>query len=241
MIWVARNYLVGQFHFATSQASFAPVHAPLERQFVTSSASSAPHIAPGESSPSDLRSRIADPGPLGLAAFALTTFVLSVFNAGILDQNLEPVVLPLALFYGGLVQLLAGMWEFKKDNTFGALAFSSYGAFWMSFAGYVQFIAPNLPAETAHQALGVYLLGWTIFTAYMTVVTLRISVGLIAVFIPLAITFLLLTIGAFAQAPAISVVAGVCGLVTAGTAWYNSFAGVLNTTWGRKVLPLGSR
>lgn len=184
---------------------------------------------------------LADPGPLGLAAFALTTFVLSVFNAGILDAKLEPVVLPLALFYGGLVQLLAGMWEFAKNNTFGALAFSSYGAFWMSFAAYVKFVVPGLPAESAHQATGLFLLAWTIFTLYMTVVTLRVSVGLMAVFIPLSVTFLLLTVGAFAQAPTITHVAGFCGLLTAATAWYNSFAGVLNITWGRPVLPLGPR
>src|SRR4051812_22970298 len=81
---------------------------------------------------------IADPGPLGLAAFAATTFVLSLFNAKLVkDANLEAVVLPLALFYGGLAQLLAGMWEFKKANTFGATAFASYGSFWLAFAAYV--------------------------------------------------------------------------------------------------------
>lgn len=184
---------------------------------------------------------LADPGPLGLAAFALTTFILSVFNAGILDSALEPVVLPVALFYGGLVQLLAGMWEVAKNNTFGALAFSSYGAFWMSFAAYVKFIVPGLPADSAHQATGLFLLAWTIFTVYMTVVTLKISVGLMSVFVPLSITFALLTVGALAQAPTITNIAGMVGLLTAATAWYNSFAGVLNTTWKRVVLPLGPR
>jgi uncharacterized protein len=184
---------------------------------------------------------IADPGPLGLAGFAMTTFVLSIFNAGILDKGLEPVVLPLALFYGGLAQLLAGMWEFIKNNTFGAVAFTSYGAFWMSFAAYVKFISPTLPADTAHQATGVFLLAWTIFTIYMTVVTLRISVGLMSVFIPLAITFALLTAGALGQSESITTLGGYCGLLTAITAWYNSFAGILNITWGRTVLPLGVR
>ena len=158
--------------------SAAPAAAPVT---TPTRATSAPAVP-------TLRS-LADPGPLGLAAFAMTTFVLSVFNAGILDGALEPVVLPLALFYGGLVQLLAGMWEFAKNNTFGALAFSSYGAFWMSFAAYVKFVVPGLPADSAHQATGLFLLGWTIFTVYMTVVTLRISVGLMSVFVPLSITF----------------------------------------------------
>ena len=96
---------------------------------------------------------IADPGPLGLAAFAMTTFVLSVFNANIIgNKALELVVLPLALFYGGAVQILAGMWEFRKNNTFGALAFSSYGAFWITFAWYLRYVAPGLPVTREHEA-----------------------------------------------------------------------------------------
>src|SRR6202011_3391266 len=96
---------------------------------------------------------IADPAPLGLAALAMTTFVLSVFNAHIIKKPaLEAVVLPLALFYGGGAQLLAGMWEFRRNNTFGALAFSSFGSFWLAFAAYVKFVAPGLPTADAHQA-----------------------------------------------------------------------------------------
>ena len=97
---------------------------------------------------------VADPGPLGLAGFAATTFVLSVFNAKLVKtDSLEAVVLPLALFYGGLAQLLAGMWEFKKANTFGATAFCSYGAFWLAFAAYVKFVVPGLPTASAHTAV----------------------------------------------------------------------------------------
>ena len=120
-------------------------------------------------------SAIADPGPLGLGAFAMTTFVLSCFNAHLIDASVQGVVLPLAAFYGGLVQLLAGMWEFRRGNAFAATAFSSYGAFWLSFAGYVSRIAPHLSPGTAHQATGLYLLAWTVFTAYMTVASLRTS------------------------------------------------------------------
>src|SRR5919202_598116 len=138
---------------------------------------------------------IADPGPLGLAAFALTTFVLSVFNAGLLTKG-ESVVLGLALAYGGLAQLLAGMWEFRKGNTFGAVAFSSYGAFWISFWALVAFYATD---ATAH-AIGVYLLAWTIFTAYMTVAAVRVSGAVLAVFVALTLTFLFLAIGDLAGA-----------------------------------------
>jgi succinate-acetate transporter protein len=185
---------------------------------------------------------IADPGPLGLAGFAMTTFVLSCFNAGFFGSKspLEAVVLPLALFYGGLAQFLAGMWEFRKANTFGAVAFTSYGAFWLSFAAYVKFVAPGLGAN-AGPATGLYLLGWAIFTGYMMVASLRVSRAVAAVFVALFLTFLLLTIGSFTGSAGIGVIGGYLGLVTAVLAWYASFAGVINATWKRTVLPVGVR
>jgi uncharacterized protein len=184
---------------------------------------------------------IADPGPLGLAGFATTTFVLSCFNAGLLDATLTAVVLPLALFYGGLAQLLAGMWEFRKGNTFGATAFSSYGAFWLSFAGYVKFVAPQLPAATAHQATGVFLLAWAIFTVYMTVAAVKVSGAVLAVFASLALTFVLLAAGELGQSVGIGKAGGWFGLLTAVLAWYASFAGVTNATWKRALLPTWPR
>jgi succinate-acetate transporter protein len=212
--------------------------APIDRSHVVSRTETIDHqreLLP--SAPIPL-SEVADPGPLGLAAFALTTFVLSCFNANIVgDARLEAVVLPLALFYGGLTQLLAGMWEFRTGNTFGALAFSSYGAFWLSFAGYVKFIAPGLPPDGAHTATGLFLLAWTIFTLYMTVAAMRISGVVAGVFVLLSITFILLTFGALLQATAVSRLGGWVGLVTAVAAWYGSFAGVTNATWKRTVLP----
>lgn len=184
---------------------------------------------------------IADPGPLGLAGFALTTFMLSTFNAGILPVDLEHVVLPVALFYGGLVQLLAGMWEFRKNNTFGALAFSSYGAFWLAFAAYVQFVAGGLPAETAHSATGLFLLAWTIFTAYMLIGSARTNTALFLTFIVLECTFVALTVGAFTGATAFTRVGGWLGLITALLAWYVSAAGLLNPMYRRTLLPTGPR
>ncbi len=184
---------------------------------------------------------IADPGPLGLAGFALTTFMLSTFNAGILDVALEPVVLPVALFFGGLAQLLAGMWEFRKNNVFGATAFTSYGAFWLSFAAYVQFIAGNLPPETAYQATGLFLLSWTIFTAYMLIGSARTNTALFTVFAVLEATFIALTLGKLAQLEALTRIGGLLGLVTALLAWYVSAAGIINPMYKRTVLPLGPR
>jgi uncharacterized protein len=181
---------------------------------------------------------IADPGPLGLAGFAMTTFVLSVFNANLLNAGLEASVLPLALFYGGIAQLLAGMWEFRKGNTFGALAFTSFGAFWLSYYWLVHDIAAGLaPAGEVHKAVGLYLLAWTIFTAYMTIAAMRTNGAVLAVFVVLALTFLFLTIGAFADKSGITHVGGWLGLITAVLAWYASFAGVTNSTWGKTVMP----
>ena len=181
---------------------------------------------------------IADPGPLGLGGFALTTFVLSVFNANIIGNHaLEAVVLPIALFYGGIAQLLAGMWEFKKNNTFGALAFTSYGSFWLGFAAYVKFVAPGLPAAQAHEATGLLLLAWTVFTAYMLIAALRTTRVIATVFALLTVAFVLLTIGALGSHPLFTKAGGWFGLITAVVAWYGSMAGVTNATWGRTVLP----
>lgn len=183
-------------------------------------------------------SPVGDPAPIGLAGFAMTTFLLSLFNSGVLATNLEGVVLPLALVYGGAAQLLAGMWELRNKNTFGALAFTSYGAFWIAFFYYVRYVAGGLPAATAYQATGYFLLMWTIFTAYMLVASLRTSVAVVAVFLTLTVTFALLAAGALDQEIHITHVGGYVGMVTAALAWYASFAGVTNATWKKVVLPV---
>jgi succinate-acetate transporter protein len=191
---------------------------------------------------------IGDPGPLGLAGFAMTTFVLSVFNSKLINNGgLEGVVLPLALFYGGTVQLLAGMWEFRKGNTFGAVAFSSYGAFWLSFFFYIKYVAASLaPGTLGYEATGLFLLAWTFFTAYMLIASLRTSLAVVSVFLTLTFTFLFLTIGALTAkglAPGVNNgwthIGGWLGLLTALCAWYASFAGVTNATWNRRVIPVG--
>ena len=184
------------------------------------------------------RPALADPGPLGLAAFALTTFVLSMFNVGALSKG-ESVVFGLALFYGGLAQLLAGMWEFRNNNTFGALAFTSYGAFWLSFWAYVQFYAAA--DDSGGKAIGLFLLVWGFFTLYMTIAATRTTTSILAVFILLTITFVLLGLGDMTSTTAFTRVGGGFGLATALAAWYGSFAGVTNSTFGRTVLPVGPR
>ena len=185
-----------------------------------------------------IAAKIGDPGPLGLAAFALTTFVLSMFNSGILGGAAEPVVFGLALAYGGLAQLLAGMWEFRTGNTFGAVAFTSYGAFWLSFWAFEQFYAGKIPEASLGQGVGVYLVAWGIFTAYMFIASLRTTAAIATVFALLTATFLLLGIGEWAGAEGITKFGGWVGLITALAAWYASFAGVANSTFDRTVLPV---
>ncbi len=184
---------------------------------------------------------IADPGPLGLGAFALTTFVLSTFNAGLIPVSAEPVVLGLALFYGGAVQIIAGVMEYFKNNTFGATAFCSYGAFWMAFYWIVTHPEAFKDPATKAQGVGLFLLGWTIFTAYMLIVVTRVNGGLTITFALLLVAFVCLTLGDFLGAKGLTVTGGYVGIVTALAAWYCSFAGVMNNTAGRPVLPMWPR
>jgi succinate-acetate transporter protein len=187
-------------------------------------------------------SHIADPAPLGLAAFALTTFMLSTVNAGWLPATVEPAVFGLALAYGGIGQFAAGIWEFAKGNTFGATAFCSYAGFWLSFwylTGHTDF-GDAAPKDIDH-AVGMYLLVWGVFTAYMTVAATRVSGAVLAVFVLLTITFLVLAWGEFAGSDGIHKLGGYLGLLTAIAAWYASFAGVTAFTWKRQIAPVGAR
>jgi hypothetical protein len=181
---------------------------------------------------------IADPAPLGLAGFALTTLLLSFGNANIIaEKGAVVIVLGAAAFYGGLAQLLAGMWEFRRGNTFGATAFSSFGAFWLSY----WWISNHLTGDDVHQALGLFLIAWAVFTAYMTIAALRVSVAVLGVFAFLTLAFLFLGLGAFQNGtPApdtLTKVGGWLGIVTAVLAFYASAATVINVTHRRDMLP----
>ncbi|GAB5590579.1 hypothetical protein Unana1_05479 [Umbelopsis nana] len=188
---------------------------------------------------------IANPGPLGLSAFALTTFVLSLINAGagIDPSGPSQVVVGLAMFYGGLVQLLAGMWEFTTGNTFGATAFSSYGGFWMSFGaifipgfGILEAYA-TVPESVLLQSLGFYLLGWTLFTGILLIASHRSNVGLVSLFFFLFVTFVLLTAGKFNNSLGATRAGGAFGVITAFIAWYNALSGLLTHESSYFVLP----
>jgi uncharacterized protein len=181
---------------------------------------------------------IADPAPLGLGCFALTTFLLSLFNAGLVPAAGEPIVLGVALAYGGVAQVLAGMWEFRKGNVFGATAFTSYGAFWLSFWAFVTFYAADIPdAPTRATAVGWYLIAWGLFTVVMWVASLRTTAVLALLFTLLAVTFFVLGTGDLSHNDGLTAVGGYLGLVTALVAWYACLAGVSASTFGRAVLP----
>lgn len=191
----------------------------------------------------------ADPGPLGLAAFAGTTFVLSLINTGLVGTHaapgggLLPMVAALSLAYGGIAQFVAGLWEFRTGNTFGAVAFCSFGMFWVSFFFIVQSVGKNVPTEV-FSGLALYLYMWGIFTSYMFIASLRTTGAVAMVFLLLAITFFILGIGNASLAGTHSAINGTIklggwiGLVTAIVAWYASFAGVVNSTFGRVVAPV---
>jgi succinate-acetate transporter protein len=191
----------------------------------------------------------ADPGPLGLAAFAGTTFMLSLINSGLVGTQkapgggLLPMVAGLALAYGGVAQLIAGLWEFRTGNTFGAVAFCSFGAFWISFFFIVQSVSKNAPTEV-FSGLGLYLWMWGIFTAYMFIASLRTTGAIALVFLLLTITFLILGIGNSSLAGGTAAtngtikLGGYVGIATALAAWYASFAGVVNSTFGRVMMPV---
>jgi len=184
----------------------------------------------------------ANPAGLGLVAFGLTTVLLSLINAGVLPAGGEGVVIPLAIAFGGLMQIFAGAFEFKLGNTFGMTAFLSYGAFWWWFA-FLLLFAHNqwIDIAEAGPTVGVALLLWGVLTLYLWVSTFRLSKILFLIFLTLWVTFALLGFGAVSANPALTHAGGWLGLLCGTLAIYGSFAIVTNATFGRSVLPIGER
>jgi succinate-acetate transporter protein len=186
-------------------------------------------------------SAFANPAPLGMIGFGLTTVILSLINAGVLPKGGEPVVLPLAFAFGGLIQMMAGLMEFRTGNTFGTVAFLSYGAFWWWFALLVLLGGHGvLDLSLAGSTIAVTLIGWGVFTLCMWIATFRLSKALFLVFLTLWITFFLLGFGDLLSAPGLSRAGGWVGLVCGLLAMYTSFAIVVNSTFCKTVLPLGA-
>ena len=181
-------------------------------------------------------SGIADPGPLGLAAFALTTFLLSASNAGWV-RGAGDEWLAYALVYGGLAQLLAAMWEFRNGNVFGATAFGSYGPFWLGLYFYVKDVA-GLKNDVPND-LGWILLAFAIFTLYMLIASTQTNTALFVVFLLLEVAFIVLFIANFAASSGLTKLGGYIGILTALAAWYTSAAALMGGMGGGLRLPVG--
>ncbi|GHD63221.1 acetate uptake transporter [Jeongeupia chitinilytica] len=179
----------------------------------------------------------ANPAPLGLLGFGMTTVLLNFANLGWIP--LGSMILAMGIFYGGLAQLIAGIMEWKKGNTFGTVAFTSYGMFWLSLVALI--VLPKLGWIDAQNAagMGAYMLMWGLFTLSLFAGTLRASIATRVVFGTLTVLFALLAAAEFTGAPALTRCAGVVGIVCGASAVYTAIAEVLNETYGRTVLPLG--
>jgi uncharacterized protein len=180
---------------------------------------------------------VADPAPLGLAAFALTTFLLSAKNAGWTHGT--DAWLGYALGYGGLVQLLAGMWEFRNRNVFGSTAFSTYGGFWIGLGLYIELVAPRASSPQMANDLGWILLAFAIFNTYMLLWSTQVNGAVFGVFLTLEATEIILFLGEFTGSDRLGEIGGIVGVITAAVAWYASAAGVINGMKSRAVLPVG--
>ncbi|KAG1835399.1 Gpr1 family protein [Suillus subalutaceus] len=189
--------------------------------------------------------RIANPGALGLFSFASTTFILSLYNVNARGVVVPNVVVGMACFCGGLAQLLAGMWEFPRGNVFGATAFTSYGAFWMSYAtifipdsGIVAAYGTN--TDELNQALGIYLITWFVFTFLLMLGALRRNISFIALLFFLCITFVLLAVGIWTNKLNVSKAGGAFGILTAMIAYYCALSELLVKGESWFTLPMGT-
>jgi len=179
-----------------------------------------------------------NPAPLGLMGFGMTTVLLNFHNAGIFELN--SMILAMGFFYGGLAQIIAGLMEWKKGNTFALTAFTSYGFFWLSLVMLIVLPKMGLIDAPEQSAMVVYLIMWGIFTAVLFIGTLRLTRALQVVFASLAVLFFLLALGDFTNSSTIKLIAGYEGIFCGFTAIYTALAQVLNEVYGKTVAPIGA-
>ncbi|BBU97560.1 acetate uptake transporter [Providencia rettgeri] len=184
-------------------------------------------------------SSLANPGPLGLLGFGMTTILLNIHNAGFFP--LSSVILSMGIFYGGIAQFIAGLIEYKKSNTFGATAFTSYGMFWIALVGLLFLPSMGLAEATSPEFLGVFLAIWGIFTFFMFLGTFKANFVLQFVFGSLTVLFALLAIGNITGNAALLKFAGFEGIICGASAFYLAVAEILNEQYGKTVLPIGQR
>jgi len=190
-----------------------------------------------------MNEKLSNPGPLGLMAFGMTTVLLNFHNIGL--YGLGTMILAMGIFYGGLAQVIAGIMEFKKGNTFGTTAFCSFGFFWLTLVFLL--VLPDMgwwSVKPSSAAFGAYLFMWGLFTAFMFIATIKLNRGLQIIFLSLVILFWLLAAHHFWEAgvtgsPIILRIAGWVGIFCGASAIYVSIAGVLNEVYEKVVLPIG--
>lgn len=185
-----------------------------------------------------LQDRTANPAPLGLLGFGMTTVLLNIHNAGFFPMN--SMILAMGIFYGGIGQVIAGIMEWKKDNTFGTTAFTSYGLFWLTLVGLLVMPELGWTEASSNVAMGAYLFMWGLFTLVLFVGTLKISRALQVVFASLTLLFFLLSLGDFTTNSSITVLAGYVGIFCGFSAIYTGLAQVINELYGKEVLPIGT-
>jgi hypothetical protein len=190
-----------------------------------------------EQNPVVIKDTRANPAPLGLFGFGMTTVLLNLHNAGFFEMN--SMILAMGLFYGGIAQVIAGIFEYKKNNTFGMTAFISYGAFWLTLVGLIFMGKWGWISSASEPAMVAYLILWGIFTLLLFFGTLKLNKALQFVFATLTILFFLLALGDATKNESITHFAGYEGIVCGGSAIYTAAAALLNELYGRTVLPLG--
>ncbi len=183
-----------------------------------------------------VKDTLANPAPLGLLGFGMTTVLLNLHNAGL--YTLDSMIMAMGIFYGGLAQITAGIMEWKKGNTFGTTAFTSYGLFWLSLVALVILPETGLIKAPQPAAMAAYLIMWGIFTSVMFAGTLKINRALQFVFASLAILFFLLALSDILNSPIVRSIAGFEGIICGISAVYAGLAQVLNEIYGRTVLPI---
>jgi uncharacterized protein len=184
-----------------------------------------------------IKDNIANPAPLGLLAFGLTTVLLNLHNAGIFEMN--SMILAMGIFYGGIAQIIAGILEGKKNNTFGLVAFVSYGSFWLTLVALIVMPKMGWVPPASETAMVAYLVMWGIFTALLFLGTLRISRSLQFIFATLTILYFLLALGDYSGNTFLKTFTGYEGIICGGSAIYTGAGALLNEMYGREVFPLG--
>ncbi len=185
-----------------------------------------------------MNDKLANPAPLGLMGFGMTTVLLNLHNAGLIDGSALGIIFSMGIFYGGLAQIFAGMWEIRRGNTLGATAFSSFGLFWISLVSLKLLPVWGWAAQVSGQAMTAYLVMWGLFTGLLTISTFRANRALQVVFITLTILFFLLAVADFTGNNLLKRIAGLEGIFCGLSAIYLASAEVTNETYGKTMLPV---